>query len=84
MFSLGEKCSVLYTIGYKYSNWYNVTPTDATAVNSNANNGVLLKFYVRGSSNAHIMLTATPSSFGYEIVLGGGSNTFCDVRRSNR
>jgi len=27
------------------------------------------------------MLAREPASPGYEIVLGGGSNTFCDIRK---
>lgn len=70
-------------MGYKYNKWFNATPNDAVdAVNNEGD--VFLKFYVRGSSNAHIMLSADPPSFGYEIVLGGGANTFCDIRKSNR
>lgn len=78
----GEKCSVCYTTGYKYSHWYNATPTDT--LNADNKSDVFLKFYVQGSSNAHIMLTAEPPSYGYEIVIGGGANTFCDIRKSNR
>lgn len=79
----GEKCTTYYTMGYKYSQWYNATPINTLNVANNKSD-VLLKFYVRGSSNAHVMLTADPPSFGYEIVLGGGANTFCDIRKSNR
>jgi len=80
-----EKCSVYYTMGYKYQHWFSFNATaDNTTDVGNGNQSVFLKFYVQALSDAHVMLTSEPQSFGYEIVLGGGANSFCDLRRSSR
>lgn len=50
----------------------------------NGNRSVLLKFYAQAASNAHVMLANEPASYGYEIVIGGGSNRFSEIRRSSR
>ncbi|XP_026813463.1 neuronal acetylcholine receptor subunit alpha-7 [Rhopalosiphum maidis] len=71
----GEKCTTILTVGYGYQNWYNATEIPT------ANASVMFKFYVQGAGDAHIMLAREPSSFGYEIVIGAGSNTFCDIRK---
>lgn len=78
----GEKCSVEYTLGYEYDRFHNVTDLMGTA--GNGNRTVLLKFYAQATSNAHVMLANEPASYGYEIVLGGGSNRFSEIRRSSR
>ncbi|XP_060839694.1 neuronal acetylcholine receptor subunit beta-4-like [Rhopalosiphum padi] len=77
----GEKCTTIYTMGYGYQNWYNAT--EIPAANASVTGAAMFKFYVQGTSNAHIMLAREPSSFGYEIVIGAGSNTFCDIRKFN-
>ncbi|XP_022177830.1 neuronal acetylcholine receptor subunit beta-4-like [Myzus persicae] len=71
----GELCTAVYTVGYGYSNWYNATEIPT------ADGTVMFKFYVQAASDAHVMLAREPLSFGYEIVLGGGSNSFCDIRK---
>lgn len=68
-------------MGYGYQNWYNAT--EIPAANASVTGAAMFKFYVQGTSNAHIMLAREPSSFGYEIVIGAGSNTFCDIRKFN-
>lgn len=78
----GEKCSVEYTMGYEYNRFHNIA--DLMDTTDNDNQSVLLKFYAQATSNAHVMLTNEPSSYGYEIVLGGGSNRFSEIRRSKR
>lgn len=72
---IGELCTAVYTVGYGYSNWYNATEIPT------ADGTVMFKFYVQAASDAHVMLAREPLSFGYEIVLGGGSNSFCDIRK---
>jgi len=73
---IGDQCSSTdYTVGYGYKHWYNATEIPTT------DGTVKFKFYVQAESDAHIMLAREPASPGYEIVLGGGSNTFCDIRK---
>lgn len=88
VFFPGEKCSVVYTMGYRYQNWYNLTDNISTMNTQQSTaddkSAVSLKFYVQGSSDAHVVLAAEPPSPGYEIVLGGGANSFCDIRKSRR
>lgn len=75
---IGDQCkSTDYTVGYGYKNWHNATEIPT------ADGTVKFKFYVQAESDAHIMLAREPASSGYEIVLGGGSNTFCDIRKFN-
>lgn len=76
-------CLEIYTTGYKYENWYNVAEINLNS-SSVDNNTVLLKFYVQGARNALVMLTSELSLNGYEIVLGGGLNTFYDLRKSSK
>ncbi|XP_025190280.1 neuronal acetylcholine receptor subunit beta-4 [Melanaphis sacchari] len=78
-----EKCTTVLTVGYGYQNWYEYNDTEIPTANSSATGTAMLKFYVQGASDAHVMLAREPSSFGYEIVIGGGSNTFCDIRKFN-
>lgn len=42
----------------------------------------LVKFYVQAARDAHILLSPEPLSMAYEIVLGAGTNTFCDIRKA--
>ncbi|XP_022196384.2 uncharacterized protein LOC111053763 [Nilaparvata lugens] len=59
--------------------------------NENYKNGTLhLTFRVLAASNAHIVFTNKPFTSldqdnvkGYEIVLGAGGNTYCEIRRFN-
>ncbi|XP_001950122.2 neuronal acetylcholine receptor subunit beta-4 [Acyrthosiphon pisum] len=72
----GDQCSSTdYTVGYGYRHWHNATEIPT------ADGTVKFKFYVQAESDAHVMLAREPASPGYEIVLGGGSNTFCDIRK---
>lgn len=75
-------CTVIYTEGYSYKNWYDVIKDTNTS--SVDNKTVLLRFYVHGVSNAHIMLTPDPSLQGYEIIFGAGSNTYYDIRKFSK
>ncbi|XP_027844786.2 acetylcholine receptor subunit alpha-like [Aphis gossypii] len=78
----GEQCTTILTAGYGYQNWYNAT--EYLPANAFVTGVAMFKFYVQGASDAHIMLARQPYLFGYEIVIGGGSNSFCDIRKFNR
>ncbi|CAG9762060.1 unnamed protein product [Ceutorhynchus assimilis] len=77
------KCQVSYSrTGSTYKDFY---PVD---VNENASLYIDFHFGVLASSDAHILLTASENVSKtdpvYEIVIGAGGNTFCDIRRMQK
>ncbi|XP_050534949.1 acetylcholine receptor subunit alpha isoform X2 [Daktulosphaira vitifoliae] len=76
----GQKCASTYTMGYGYHHYYKVN-NNSIALNGES---ILLKFYVQGTNDAHIMLAKDSISLGYEIVIGGGMNSISDIRKYNR
>ncbi|XP_039282915.1 uncharacterized protein LOC111053773 [Nilaparvata lugens] len=67
------------TYGYEYNELFKFSNK------SLVNGTVYLTFRVQATSNAHVIFSVGPSldTYGqiYEIVLGAGRNTFCDIRR---
>lgn len=74
------------TAGYGYQQYFKI---DDVVNNHGADGNIVnLKLYVMGSKDAHILLSTeeSPSAVDpvYEIVLGGGANTFSEIRRKRR
>ena len=44
----------------------------------------LLKFQVKGSNDAHVLFSACDGCDGYEIVIGGWTNTQSVIRQSKQ
>ncbi|XP_044740026.1 acetylcholine receptor subunit alpha-like [Chrysoperla carnea] len=67
--------------GYGYKNFYEITELE----NHSPRYILDLHFAVQAARDAHILLTPSPdvtiNDPVYEIVLGGGLNTFTDIRR---
>lgn len=61
---------------------------ELSELNINTNLTVDLHFAVLALSDAHILLSTTSTVESgdavYEIVLGAGGNTFCDIRRRQK
>lgn len=72
--------------GYNYRTYFHLSdlkhssPKDEELININ--------LIVLGSKDAHILLTSTTdpdiSESVYEIVLGAGGNTFCEIRKKRK
>lgn len=73
------------TSGYGYQKYFKI---DDVNNNGAAGNIVNLKLYIMGPKDAHILLATeeSPSTTDpvYEIVLGGGANTFSEIRRKRK
>lgn len=80
--TLITKCKRLETYTYNYGQFFQFDEQNNTKAE------LLLKFYIKARNNAHILLStiSTPSNQDpvYEIVIGGGNNTFSDIRRLQR
>lgn len=74
------------TSGYGYQKYFKIDDVS----NRHADSGIIvnLKLYVMGPKDAHILLATeeSPSTTDpvYEIVLGGGANTFSEIRRKRK
>ncbi|XP_063226090.1 acetylcholine receptor subunit alpha-like [Bacillus rossius redtenbacheri] len=72
------------TYSYAYNDFYRID--EAGGLDGPGN--VSLQVYVQAVSDAHVLLSTVPfpkpAEPVYEIVLGGGRNTFSEVRRSRR
>lgn len=77
---------MLYTFGYGYRQFFHLSETSLHS--PIAGGDLLVKFMVRARSDAHVLLSPSPSpeesESVYEIVLGAGKNTFSDIRRLRR
>lgn len=73
-------CKTSFTVGYGYFSFYRLPES------SFYKNELELKFMVRAKSDAHILLATNgridPTQPVYEIVIGGGKNTFSEIRRA--
>lgn len=74
---------MMFTYGYGYTKFFHISE-------SGGHNGgnITIRFLVRARSDAHLLLSPSPAPAEgqevYEIVLGGGRNTFSDIRRLRR
>ncbi|XP_056640292.1 acetylcholine receptor subunit alpha-like [Diorhabda sublineata] len=80
-----KKCKTHYSrSGSVYKDFYSITETPG------ANDTLLLDFHftVLAPSDAHILLAPSENvkktDPAYEIVIGAGGNTFCDIRRKQK
>uniref|UniRef100_A0A6P7GQW8 Neuronal acetylcholine receptor subunit beta-3-like n=1 Tax=Diabrotica virgifera virgifera TaxID=50390 RepID=A0A6P7GQW8_DIAVI len=80
-----SKCKTHYSrSGSVYKDFYSITETPS------ANDTLLLDFHfsVLAPSDAHILLATSDkvqkTDPAYEIVIGAGGNTFCDIRRKQK
>lgn len=73
------------TSGYGYQKYFKIDDVKNHGADGNIVN---LKLYVMGPKDAHILLSTeeSPSAADpvYEIVLGGGANTFSEIRRKRK
>lgn len=73
------------TSGYGYQTYFKIDDVSNHFADGHIVN---LKLYVLGSKDAHILLATaeSPSTVDpvYEIVLGGGGNTFSEIRRKRK
>ncbi|XP_037032666.1 uncharacterized protein LOC119071739 [Bradysia coprophila] len=73
------------TSGYGYQKYFKIDDVNNHGADGNIVN---LKLYVMGPKDAHILLSTeeAPSTMDpvYEIVLGGGANTFSEIRRKRK
>lgn len=71
---------MMFTYGYGYNKFFHISPSG----NHDGGN-ITIRFLVRARSDAHLLLSSTPSPMDgeavYEVVLGGGRNVFSDIRR---
>ncbi|XP_072391900.1 neuronal acetylcholine receptor subunit non-alpha-2-like [Diabrotica undecimpunctata] len=80
-----SKCKTHYSrSGSVYKDFYSISETPS------ANDTLLLDFHfsVLAPSDAHILLASSDkvqkTDPAYEIVIGAGGNTFCDIRRKQK
>lgn len=76
------KCKHHKAVGYGYTKFYEIEDLHHLR---NETDVLHLRIAILAARDAHIMLSATahPGLFEplYELVLGAGSNTFCEIRR---
>lgn len=80
-----SKCKVHYSrSGSKYVDFYSLNEIPG----QNQNLSLDFHFAVLAPSDAHILLAPSPmvkkDDPAYEIVIGAGGNTFCDIRRKQK
>lgn len=79
-------CKMLYTFGYGYRQFLHLS--ESSLHSPLVGGDLLIKFMVRARSDAHVLLSPSPSPEDsepvYEIVLGAGRNSFSDIRRRRR
>ncbi|XP_075223130.1 neuronal acetylcholine receptor subunit eat-2-like [Lycorma delicatula] len=75
-------CKIYLTYGYAYNKLFRFPES------SFKGNELYMRFLVQARSDAHVILSVTDSLEDtlpvYEVVLGGGKNTFSAIRRSKR
>ncbi|PNF40554.1 hypothetical protein B7P43_G07971, partial [Cryptotermes secundus] len=73
-------CKMMFTYGYGYNKFFHISPSG-----SHDGGNITIRFLVRARSDAHLLLSSTPTPMDgeavYEVVLGGGKNVFSDIRR---
>uniref|UniRef100_A0A1B6IBI0 Farnesoic acid O-methyl transferase domain-containing protein n=1 Tax=Homalodisca liturata TaxID=320908 RepID=A0A1B6IBI0_9HEMI len=81
----GPKCKTIFTFGYGYRQFFHMSQSSLHPASGDL---LFMKFSVKARSDAHILLSPSPSPEDlepvYEIVLGAGKNTFSDIRRRRR
>ncbi|KAL0275500.1 UNVERIFIED_CONTAM: hypothetical protein PYX00_003330 [Menopon gallinae] len=79
-----EGCLKQNTYGYGYLELFSVDLLTSPIPKGRAvdpKGHIYIEFYVKAASNAHILLSDSVDSTNvYEIVLGGGNNTFSEIR----
>ncbi|KAK7872419.1 hypothetical protein R5R35_007024 [Gryllus longicercus] len=81
-----QGCKRAITTGYGYKVVYHIREAG-----EHSDNHLLFEFYVKAPSDAHILLSSTENAEtptqqdeSYEIVLGGGKNSFSAIRSKKR
>lgn len=78
-----ENCQNTFTFSYNYTEFF---PIDK--INLDGDNFVLLTFFIKANSNAHVLLSQTTKVTGtepvYEIVLGSANNVASEIRKGQK